>query len=147
MTYRTLLFSLSLLLGCGAPVEAPPASDSTDVEAESCLRPKIWEAGREGWSVRNSGTERVSGQAFRSFAVNLYSNREYQLMACGAGWAQEVGLQLYTKAGDRVKASDGVGRQPVFVVKPPLSASYFVVVQNRTGHEKTGSINWALLYR
>ena len=139
--------SFLCLLACGEAPEAPPASDATDAEAESCLQTKVWEANREGWSVRNSGTVRLGGEAYKSFAVNLYTSREYQLMACGAGWAQEVGLQLYNDQGKRVQSADTVGRQPMFSLKPEDAGQYFVVVQNRGKHPKTGSINWTVMYR
>ena len=144
---RLKVLSLLCFLACGEAPEAPPASDATDAEAESCLKTKIWEANREGWSVRNSGTVRLGGDAYKSFAVNLYTSREYQMMACGAGWAQEVGLQLYDDQGKRVHSATDAGRQPIFTLKPPAAGQYFVVVQNRGSHPKTGSINWTVLYR
>ena len=126
---RLKVLSICCVLACGEPPEAPPASDATDAEAESCLKTKIWESNREGWSVRNSGTVRLGGGAFKSFAVNLYTSREYQLMACGAGWAQTVGLQLYNDKGERVESAKSAGRQPEFTLSPPAAGQYFVVVQ------------------
>jgi len=144
---RSYPLFFAAFLACGEAPEAPPASDATDAEAESCLRTKIWEANRDGWSVRNSGTVRLAGQDFKSFAVNLYTSREYQLIACGAGWAKSVGLQLYDAKGERIQTADNKGRQPEFSLSPPEAGQYFVVVQNSTEHPKTGSINWTVLYR
>lgn len=135
------------LIACGEAPEAPSASDATDSEAETCLRTKIWESNRDGWSVRNSGTVQLAGQAYKQFAVTLYTSREYKLLACGTGWAQEVGLQLYDPNGDRAHAVMNQGRQPAFDYKPTLGGQYFVVVQNRNSHPKTGSVSWTVLYR
>ena len=144
---RLKVLSFLCVMACDNPPEYTPANDATDAEAESCLKTKIWEANREGWSVRNSGTVRLGGGDYKSFAVNLYTSREYQLMACGAGWAQTVGLQLYNDKGERVESAKTSGRQPIFSLNPPAAGQYFVVVQNRSSHPKTGSINWTVLYR
>ena len=140
-------FPLFLCLACGEPPEAPPASDATDAEAESCLRTKIWEANRDGWSVRNSGTAQLAGQDHKSYAVNLYTSREYQLLACGAGWAKTIGLHLYDKAGKQVMSETKQGRQPAFHYSPDIAGQFFVVVRNENTHPKTGSISWTVLYR
>lgn len=142
---RTLIFFV--FLGCADAPEAPNASDATDGEAETCLRTKIWEANREGWSVRNSGTAQLTGHAHKAYAVNLYTSREYQFLACGAGWASEVELQLYTKEGARVQSVNDQGRQPTFEYSPSAAGQFFVVIKNANNRSKTGSISWTVLYR
>ena len=97
------ILCLLLAAGCGdTPAPVPTeANDTTDGEAESCLRTKVWELNRDGWSIRNSGTVRLAGGTHKSYAVNLYTSREYYLLACGAGSASALTLQLYNDKGER----------------------------------------------
>ena len=144
----TTIRNLTVLgtVACNAPSEPQAANDATDAEAETCLRTKIWEMNREGWSVRNFGTVRLKGKEHNSFAVNLYTSREYKMMACGIAAANDVGLQLYDANGERLKSAEENGRQPVLEVQPQKAGQHFVVIHNRQGAQD-GSISWTVLYR
>lgn len=140
---------LLLASGCGATPAPMPidANDTTDGEAESCLRTKVWEFNRDGWSIRNSGTVRLSGGAHKSYAVNLYTSREYYLLACGAGVAHSLTLQLYNAEGAKLGSVADQGRQPAFQYTPEKAGPHFVVVGNQSDAPVTGSISWTVLYR
>jgi len=145
---HSVLF-LMLASGCGTPSAPLPvdADDITDGEAESCLRTKVWELNRDGWSVRNSGTVRLSGGDHKSYAVNLYTSREYYLLACGAGVAESLTLQLYNAEGTKLGSVTDQGRQPAFQHTPEKAGPHFVVVRNQTASQVSGSVSWTVLYR
>lgn len=143
------ILCLLLAAGCGdTPAPVPTeANDTTDGEAESCLRTKVWELNRDGWSIRNSGTVRLAGGTHKSYAVNLYTSREYYLLACGAGSASALTLQLYNDKGERKGSVGDQGRQPAFTYTPDNAGAYFVVVGNQSNSAVTGSTSWTVLYR
>ena len=137
----TLIFGAS----CGGSTHPPTVDDGT--ESESCLRTKIWEANTDGWSIRNSGTVTLEVGDHKSFAVNLYKDREYRFLACGGGQARQVHLQLYDESGTRVKSAANAGRQPEFGYAPPEAKPHFIVVQNAANSPGTGKISWTALYK
>lgn len=137
----------TLIVACSTPAPPTPANDATDAESETCLRTKIWEMNRDGWSVRNFGSVRLASNTHQSFAVNLYTSRSYSLMACGVAEARDVELQLYSPSGERVIAVTDQGRQPSVTFTPKEAGQYFLVVRNRTASPTDGSMSWSVLYR
>ncbi|MCB9766407.1 MAG: PPC domain-containing protein [Alphaproteobacteria bacterium] len=145
MTLRTPLLLGALLLG-GALVRPAQADEA---EAESCLRNKIWEGYKEGWSVRTATAATLGQGEYRVYVVTLQADTEYRILSCADGTAVNVDLVIHDADGNVLASEDATDRQPIVEYKPIATDTYYVAVHARSLKDPNGraGVGMAVTFR
>lgn len=129
----------------GSMLLAAPAL-AAEKDGEDCVRTKVWDAYSDGWHIRTLTATTLAAGATNSYLVTVYQGNEYKFEACGDDAAANVDLLLYDLDGNVVHRDDTVSKEPVVMLKPETTTTYYLVVYARETKGEAG-IGVAVTYR
>ncbi len=141
----TIVGVTTALLGAASS----PAFAGDELEAETCLRTKVWDGYAEGWGIRTMTTTSLDSGATRNYLVTLYKGNDYFIRSCADKNAKNVDLYLYDLNGKVVKQDSTVDREPGLQFTPTETGSYYVVVHARelADGQKNAGVAMAVTYK
>ena len=124
-------------------------ASADEKEADACLRTKVWDGYKDGWAIRTMTSTTLTAGATRNYLVTFYKGNEYQIQACGDSASGNLDLVLYDLNGQVLQKDDTKNRQPVMLIKPDKTETYYIVVHARalTEGQKDTGISVAVTYR
>jgi hypothetical protein len=127
---------------------ASPARAS-EVEAETCLRTKVWAGYTDGWGVRTMATATLVQDDTSSFLVTLYRGNEYQIQTCGDEGIKNLDVYLYDLDGKLVARDSSADREPSIATRPEATSTFYVVLHARelTTPGASAGVAMAVTYR
>ncbi len=107
------------------------AASADELEAETCLRAKVWDGYAEGWGIRTMTTSALQNGQTKNYLVTLYKGNEYQIRTCADANVKNLDVYLYDLNGNVVKRDETTDREPWFGYTPTDTGTYYVVLHAR----------------
>jgi len=102
-----------------------------ELEAETCLRTKVWDGYADGWGIRTMTNSSLQSGQTKNYLVTLYKGNEYQIRTCADANVKNLDVYLYDLNGSVVKRDETSDREPWFAFTPTETGTYYVVLHAR----------------
>lgn len=126
-----------------------PAASAGELDAQTCLKTKIWEGYNSGWAVRTQTSATLGQGEHRIYLVTLYAGTEYKLMVCGDTAVVNADIVLYDSLGNEVARDTSSDREPVVTYKAGATDTFYISVHaTKTSDPATkGAVSTAVTYK
>jgi len=132
-------------------LDATSCGIETADEADTCLRQKIQDGAKDGWTLQTATSTTLGTADYSIYLVTLHAGNEYRVLACGDHRAEFVDLTLHDSEGTVMAASsctDGdecQGTQPVITYKPTTTGTFYVAVYATTVDRVKAQVDMAIV--
>ncbi len=140
----TILVILGLLLVTPGAL-ADSAAD--EVEVGSCLRLVAQEKAPEGLRMVSNDIQTLLLMKEAVYSFTLFAGNSYQLHTCAGPNVTDLDAALYDQDGKLVTGLAEVDRQPVILIQPEKTGTYYLVLKLiDTADSAPGSVGYVQLY-
>jgi hypothetical protein len=118
-------------------------------DAFNRLRGITWDGYDEGWAVQSVNCFTDKQGKHRQYLINLYSDYEYKISACGSYEVRKLQLLLFDEQGEKIIESSVSGTEQTIFHRPKKTGLVYplVYLQELAMEDNFGSACFALYYR